>query len=138
MSVGREDIDSQHKRLLNIINRLGEEITANERYEIEKILNSLLKYTVYHFGYEEELFDGYPRTNAHKQEHTDFFEFMIKQQELWQSTGEIKLEDLRRYLNCWLNHHISVIDKEAFEWLEALEAEQNEMPDSASESKKAL
>ena len=119
MSVGRVDIDNQHKKLVLIINWLHREVSAGSTCNIGRILESLLQYTAYHFGYEEDLFAhaGYPWSDGHKREHANFIEFMMKQQERWEMTGEENLEGLRDYLKAWLVEHICGADKAMIRWL---------------------
>ena len=67
-SVGHQDIDGQHKCLLDIVNTLALEIEQPSAKSLESILNSLVQYTAHHFSYEELIFKdagtlSHPRTS---------------------------------------------------------------------------
>ncbi len=66
--LGIEEIDGQHKKLVSLINQLHKAMKLKKGSQNSgKILNSLADYTVYHFGYEEDLFEkySYPGTAEH-------------------------------------------------------------------------
>jgi len=71
-------IDFQHRKLFEIGSRVFEVASLKDEFdhydEIVKILEELKAYTVYHFGYEEELMQkyGYPGYENHKIEHDLF------------------------------------------------------------------
>lgn len=72
MSVGVESIDSDHKLLLGLVNRLDEAVRSGEGEKVvDAVLNELLGYTVYHFNREEMLMEacGYPDVDAHRHTH---------------------------------------------------------------------
>lgn len=67
------DIDSQHKRLFELIDNLYDIVRLKDGYdhydEIVDIFHQLSDYTVYHFGFEEELFEKYEYDDFHKKIH---------------------------------------------------------------------
>ncbi len=73
MSVGIEIIDSDHKKLFALVNRVGELIDGGDRPNLLKSLDELLDYTRYHFQREEQLMRdaGYPGYDAHARIHHD-------------------------------------------------------------------
>ena len=75
--VGVEEIDNQHKKLFETINKLHN-LVANERDSnlVEDALNDLANYIEAYFKTEEEYFDkfNYPDTSSHKREHREFVE----------------------------------------------------------------
>ena len=71
-SVGVEEIDRDHKRLLGLLNDLQKAVEAGERREVlGKLLDELIHYTNYHFAHEEALFlrTNYPGYRAHERKH---------------------------------------------------------------------
>ena len=81
--LGIPSIDEQHKRLLDIGNRINELLTnhddTDDNYdEIHTVIQELKDYTVYHFKTEEDLFlkYGYPEYKEHKREHDDFIAYI--------------------------------------------------------------
>ena len=57
LSVGLEEIDEQHKILINLINRLFNEaiLKRADKALISDILDELIQYTIVHFAVEESL-----------------------------------------------------------------------------------
>lgn len=113
-SVNIREIDSQHKKLVKLINFLHAE-TNEENYHktVGGILDELIKYTVYHFSFEESLFAqySYPETRNHIRAHTDLIEqlksFLIE----FHSSGNVLPIDLINFLQRWLIDHIMGEDK---------------------------
>lgn len=71
--LGISSIDDQHKRLLEIGNRINDLLINHEEDddnydEIFMVIEELKDYTIYHFNTEEELFVKYkyPEYNEHK------------------------------------------------------------------------
>ena len=77
------------------------------------ILERLVSYTVYHFGFEEKLFQkhGYPEYEQHKKAHENLVakvkEFKTKVQ-----SGDATISmELMNFLKDWLASHIKGTDK---------------------------
>jgi hemerythrin len=71
-SLGIPSIDAQHKELIHIIDSLSDllasGISGEDIYDpMIEIITSLTDYTIYHFKYEENLFEQY--NYEHKIEH---------------------------------------------------------------------
>lgn len=69
LSVGIEEIDEQHKVLVNLINRMHNAIAEKHGSEVVSgILAELVDYTKIHFAVEESLLRilGYPGYEEHK------------------------------------------------------------------------
>ena len=72
---GNELIDSQHKELIDRINKLLDSCEDSDaKLAAVKTLDYLSDYTVFHFGAEEELQKSieYPGYEKHKKQHEDF------------------------------------------------------------------
>lgn len=72
ISVEVEDLDADHKKMVEMINVLYEAILAgNGRRELIGLLDRLVDYTRYHFTREEAWMEriGFPELAAHRQEH---------------------------------------------------------------------
>lgn len=119
LSVGIQEIDEQHKILVDLLNRLHEAIiTRHEKDVIGGILSELIQYTIVHFAVEESLmriFD-YPDYEEHKRHHAELTGEVFKFQEKI-SKGELTAEnsgasmELWKFLRKWLTEHILVDDK---------------------------
>ncbi len=114
LSVGIEEIDQQHKILVELINRLYTAIVTNTTdQEINSILNELVQYTVIHFSVEESLMRifNYPEYDAHKRHHEDLTKQVLEIQKKVIS-GEKKIDlELLNFLRAWLTNHIMGEDK---------------------------
>lgn len=125
-SVGIDNIDNDHKKLLELIRRLFKAIrTVGSQEEAVKILEELANYTNTHFKREEELLAGhdFPDLENHKKEH----EVMINKVREFQSKfsqNETKVsQEILGYLQEWLVNHIMVTDKQYVPFLENLSKE---------------
>ena len=117
LSVGIEEIDEQHKLLVNLINRLFEQTVVhkadNNSQIMEEILHELVEYTVIHFAVEESLFRifHYPDTELHTKHHDDLKAQVVEIQEKVKK-GEVTINvELLMFLKRWLEHHILYEDK---------------------------
>ncbi len=115
-SVGCDTIDNQHKRLINIINRLFDAFSnAQARNIINDIIDELAQYTVYHFSTEETLMQQYnfdhDKYLQHKKEHQYFIQ---KVEEFKKRALEQDYQltyDIFNFLQQWLKDHILYTDK---------------------------
>lgn len=114
LSVGVAEIDSQHRRLIDLINELNDAMIQGKGQEaLGRILDGLIAYTRSHFAHEERLFaiTAYPETTAHKTEHAE----LIRQVGEFQagfSQGRVGLTvQIMNLLTAWLSTHIQGSDK---------------------------
>ncbi|WDP92843.1 MAG: bacteriohemerythrin [Desulfobacter sp.] len=114
MMIGLSDVDEQHRELVAMVNELHRamKLKAGAR-EAGQILKRLADYTVYHFGFEEELFDahGYPETDAHKKIHQDLVAKVVEIQEDFNQGKAALSMELMEFLTRWLREHILKTDK---------------------------
>lgn len=114
MSVGMEDIDAQHRELINIINHLMVMKAVGETREAQgRVIARLMDYAQTHFETEERYFREYEYVHRedHEKEHADFiasaFDFKTKF-----DAGTAGLSDaILGFLSDWLVHHIKGSDK---------------------------
>ena len=120
LSVTVGEIDDDHKKLVDIVNRLHDAMKAGEANEhLNGIFKDLLEYTVYHFQHEEKLMveHSYPDSDAHKKEHKDLVNTALElQAKLKNQTAVISLETLN-FLRGWLVNHIQKTDKQFGQYL---------------------
>jgi hemerythrin len=116
LSVGIEEIDEQHKILVDLINRLFEETVVHEAANtavIEDVLHELIEYTVIHFAVEESLFRifHYPATESHTRHHDELKAQVLDIQKKVK-LGEMQVNvELLIFLKKWLEQHILYEDK---------------------------
>ena len=113
-SVNIKDVDTQHMKLVELLNGFHESMKLGKSKEVMGgLLRELADYTVYHFGSEEKLLKthGYPAFIPHKKEH----DALTKQvQDLGQrfSRGEpVMGVETMNFLKNWLNDHMLGTDK---------------------------
>ena len=113
MDLGINDIDSQHRLLVDYINDLHSAMTNNSSaQEMLDILRKLRDYTSTHFRDEEKHFvhTDYPSTKEHLQIHREF-EAKVNEVEQGIKQGTITLSmDLLSFLKDWLVQHIMGMD----------------------------
>jgi len=113
-SVNVKEIDAQHKKLVNMLNELYDAMRQGKGKEIlGKTISGLIEYTDVHFKTEEKYFDkfGYPETEQHKKEHSDFVQKVLDFKKDFES-GKLTLTvKVMNFLKEWLQNHIKGSDK---------------------------
>ena len=114
MSVGVDLIDSDHRALIDLINRLHEGMRGESGDEPpQDVFDTLIAYTEIHFAREEKVMQacGFPALDTHLDEHVDFTKRVYDIREKFLSGGESPVtEELLEYLKDWLNAHILIQD----------------------------
>lgn len=113
-SVGIESIDGDHKKLLELINKLQTAIYyhTGESYEREAF-KELVDYTRYHFEREENLLreHAYPDYDSHKEQHEDMIGKVESFRQAYEKDREKTIDDLTQFLKTWLIDHINGTDQ---------------------------
>ncbi len=113
LSVHVRTIDEHHMVLLDLINELYSAMRQRKAGEvIGEVAERLLEYTIYHFGYEEKIFDkhGYPETGPHKKLHKIFIDKIADFRDDVNAGKVTASNDIIRFLKDWLIKHIMVVD----------------------------
>lgn len=108
------EIDKQHQKLIEMINSLHEGMKAGKGKEVlGNILNDLVKYTEFHFRYEEKLFEQYvyPETLTHKRQHSDLVNQVLDYKQNFDSGKSVLSMEVMNFLKIWLTDHIVGSDK---------------------------
>lgn len=117
---GLEEIDLQHKQLVNILNKLFDAMAVGKGKQIlESILNDLTIYTVKHFSAEERFMVvyAYPGISDHKTEHEALVD-EVKKFKSDYTNGNTKITvGIANYLKEWLLNHILGSDKQLVNYL---------------------
>jgi hemerythrin-like metal-binding protein len=116
---GVNEIDEQHRILVNSINEANTRLTNDFNAEIlGQLTRDLLSYALYHFEMEEELMQefDYQSVNeedaaTHLREHREFSATVVSVREGIKAGKLISREDLLGFLNKWLINHILNTDK---------------------------
>ncbi len=108
------EVDNQHKKLVGLVNELHDAMIIGKGKEVlQKVLNDLVQYTLYHFATEEKYFDqyGYPESEHHKKQHKDLVEQVAALQKKYNSGEKVLTLDVMNFLRDWLHDHIIGSDK---------------------------
>jgi len=113
-SVGNDEFDQAHKKLISLINQLY--IYINEGVVREKINDILEQLTIYakeHFSNEELLMmnKDYPDLAAHQLEHKLFISELAKLHDKYRNNKNLVSVQLLYFLKDWLISHILHTDK---------------------------
>jgi diguanylate cyclase (GGDEF)-like protein/hemerythrin-like metal-binding protein len=115
---GIAEIDSQHRQLVELINRLNNAINSSESPGfIARTLDELIAYTELHFSMEEALMQkyDYPDFLAHKTSHAGLLAD-IEQSNIQLETPEREIVVLQT-LKGWLISHVEFSDKVLADYL---------------------
>jgi hemerythrin-like metal-binding protein len=127
---GIEVVDSQHQKLVDLVNRLGAICMHQAGTEdLGGILTELANYTVYHFDTEEEMMRERHISTAHQSSHIKAHQHFTAQvgvaaQILLRATNVTHqlVAPLLEYLIRWLVHHILGQDTRMAQEIMALDA----------------
>ena len=114
LSTGIAEQDTQHKKLIDLINQLNDAMQAGKGTDVMgKVLAELVNYTVYHFGYEEKLMaqHKYEDTPAHKAEHAKFVQTAGDFKKKFDAGSAVVSVEIMNFLRDWLTNHIMKTDK---------------------------
>jgi len=111
LSVGNAVIDSDHKNLLVIVNRVEHDIRTKDRTAFSKSFALLDTYMQIHFRNEEKIAEAvnFP-FNQNKIEHMQILSEMNRIKDILESTNgawpEHMVEKYSHYLSDWMSNHI--------------------------------
>lgn len=113
LSIGVEEVDEDHRKLVHIFNELNRAVSDGESPEyLAATLTELINCTVWHFSHEERLMLKYQYKDMaeHQAEHRELIETALElQQQLLQ--GEQPMADRHiEILERWLTEHILTTD----------------------------
>lgn len=110
-SVGVQELDAAHRRLIELVNGL---LTTGDGGNLEKAVADLLSQTLAHFAFEEAYFNSRnsPVTSRHQAEHIRLFaELQAICQRLLKEDGRRLDEATAAFLRHWMFSHIMAHDK---------------------------
>jgi len=113
---GHPEIDAQHKKLAELLNKLASALTHNEQTLVNDAFDELADYAHYHFEEEEaiwvEHFDEDSWLSSHQLSHASFLPTVLELKD--KNTGKPLqdiIEDIVKFLIRWLAFHIIDDDK---------------------------
>ncbi|MBT4277768.1 hemerythrin family protein [Candidatus Falkowbacteria bacterium] len=112
-SVGVKEIDKQHQKLVDLINKTIDAVHAkNMKLVLESVIDEMEEYVIVHFSTEEKYFKKfkYVNTKSHMQEHKIFVDrvgyFKNKILKAKQEDVLALIYEVIDYLEDWLIRHI--------------------------------
>ena len=126
--VGISRVDSQHKKLVDLINDMGEIALTQEAMDEQKLssaIKGMLDYAEFHFRDEEDLMQSeslYPAfIQEHQAMHREFFE---EAHSLAAAEGRLSHQHAKKVLNYlvdWLAYHILGVDQSMAKQIDAVQ-----------------
>jgi len=115
---GLSEVDTQHRGLVDLINRFGEVISQDggaTSAEIERVFSELADYAVFHFAEEEAMMDAMqlhpPYVNQHRLSHAKFLEEVKGLHPQVDGGNAAMAKSLLQFLTHWLAYHILGSDR---------------------------
>ena len=113
LSVGNDEIDEDHHRLIDLFNILNHSVTQGDDPDyLAAVLEELINLTVWHFSHEERLMvkHGYQGLAEHKAEHQELINSVKALQSKILAAGKLVVDDDLEFLERWLTEHILSTD----------------------------
>ena len=113
LSVEVEEIDADHRRLVDLFNLLARAVAERrDQAFVAALLEELIVSTEAHFRHEERLMigHGYAERDAHTAEHRELIDAARALQQTFLATGRGLEDQGLDYLEHWLAEHILVAD----------------------------
>ena len=112
LNTGIEEIDRQHRRIVDYINRLYELRETPDRKLLGDVIAETVDYTLSHFAFEEGMLEeaGYMFSGPHKRVHELFIRRVTEIQQRFEA-GEDVTNELHGMLSRWVFNHIRNEDR---------------------------
>ena len=112
LSVGIDEVDDDHSKLIDLFNMLSHAVEEGAGTEyVGALLDELIKCTIWHFSHEQRLMIkyGYNDYEDHRAEHEDLIASARELQNKFLQSGKLDEQDFS-FLERWLTEHILVAD----------------------------
>lgn len=114
-STGIQEMDEQHKKWMEIINRFYDNLSRKDlKTNMSQLLNEAIDYTAFHFREEEALMKkmGYPGIQEQEEEH-ERIRSVLDEYKIRLQRGTLNVsQPLTNELKSWFSSHITDLDKE--------------------------
>lgn len=112
-SVGVEAVDHEHKELIDLINKLHDELSASgSRMTSSLFFGDLLRAISAHFALEERFMrdNNYDQLQQHKGDHERLLDEIRDIMDDFEDDQEIGSAELSNRLNAWFSRHFETHD----------------------------
>lgn len=112
-STGIEAVDYEHRELIDLINRLHEELMkAQSEASVEAFFGDLLKAIASHFALEERFMREqlYDRLTEHKADHERLLDEIRDIMDGWLGADKVDQATLAAQLDAWFSRHFATHD----------------------------
>lgn len=112
-SVGIEAVDFEHREMIDLINRLYEEMEGTGDIDsIERFLGDIHATISAHFALEERVMQRahYPEYEAHKNDHEDLLDQIRDLMDIFATSPEKGISVLQKQMSAWFESHFSTFD----------------------------
>jgi hemerythrin len=112
-SVGIEAVDHEHKQLIDLINRLHDELDSpGAKMTVPAFFGDLLKGISAHFALEEKFMrdGGYDGLDPHKGDHERLLDDLREIMDAFERSEDIDRVELAQRLDSWFSHHFRAHD----------------------------
>lgn len=113
LSVGVDEVDDDHRKLMGIFNILNHAVMEKESPEyIAAALEELINCTAWHFSHEERLMlkHRYKDLEEHKAEHRELIQSVRELQQRILQADKPMVDEHVEFLERWLTAHILTTD----------------------------
>ncbi len=122
-SVGVERIDTEHKKLLDMVNKAYDsaELGEDDQATLAALIADMIDYASYHFETEANLMKehGFPESSQHILAHGDFTARAVVSGNMPSQEWALDPITLFRFLADWFTNHVLKTDKELGQFLNA-------------------
>ena len=107
LDTGIAEIDTQHRRIVDYINKLRDLRESHDRQGLSDVIAEMVDYTMSHFAFEKALIEnaGYMFSGPHKKVHELFTRKVAEIQTRFEAGEDVAVE-LHGMLSRWLFNHI--------------------------------
>jgi hemerythrin-like metal-binding protein len=112
-SVGIEAVDHEHRDLIDLINKLHQELSAHSGKDVvEAFFGDLLKGISAHFALEERFMrdQKYRDFDAHKRDHEKLLDEIRDIMDEFSDREEVASDELAERLGAWFGRHFETHD----------------------------
>jgi hemerythrin-like metal-binding protein len=114
LSVGVLMFDTEHKKLVSIINKLDDAMRQGQGNAlIGQVLKELINYTKTHFTHEERVMQQhkYPGLDVQVKEHKGFVDKIVSMEQDLASGKALMSLSVSNFVSAWIKNHIMKTDK---------------------------